>query len=140
MSDMLNGFLLVLTVAAVILIVSMAGELNRQRIRDHVEASGGEVIDMARRWFGGVGGRYATTYDVTYKTRHGKRVTATCITGMMRGVHWVSDRPPDGGMETYEQAEAAEPIRCLECGAKIPAGKTHCPHCGWSYAAAPGQE
>jgi hypothetical protein len=58
------------------------------------------------------------------------------MTSMFRGVQWVSDRPPGSSMETSEEAEEfapAEAIECIACGATIPAGKTRCPHCGWSY-------
>jgi len=137
MDDMFGSFLLLLTVAAVILIVfmgvAMVGALNRQRIHDHVEAGGGKVIQIVSPWWGRrIGGR-VRTYDVTYKTRHGKTTTATCVTSMMTGIHWITDKPPGCDAENYEQAEAAEPFSCLECGAKIAAGKTHCSHCGWSY-------
>lgn len=137
MGDMTSGFLVFLTVATVILIgamiVSMVGALNRQRISDHVEASGGEVIQIvSHRWGRRIGGQLRT-YDVTYKTRHGTKTTATCVTSMMSGTHWLTDKPPDSDVENYEQAEAAEPMRCLECGVKIPAGETRCSHCGWSY-------
>jgi hypothetical protein len=76
-------------------------KFDRQRIREHVEANGGKVVDIAGRWFGRVGGR-SRTYDVTYKTRHGKSITATCVTSMMSGVHWVSGRLPGSAMETSE--------------------------------------
>jgi hypothetical protein len=116
-----------LTVAAVILIwamiVSMVEALNRQRISDHIEASGGEVIQIvSHRWGRRIGGQLRT-YDVTYKTRHGKKTTATCVTSMMSGTHWLTDKPPDSDVGNYEQAEAAEAIRCLECGARSPREK-----------------
>jgi ribosomal protein L40E len=140
MSDLYRVLLLFLAVAAVIVPLFVGRKLDRRRIHEHVEANGGKVIDVARRWFGGRGGgRYMNAYDVTYKSRDGKRVTATCITSMTRGVYWISDRPPDG-METSEEAEAADPTDCLQCGAKIPPGKTRCPRCGWSYAQPSGQE
>jgi hypothetical protein len=130
-----------LATAAVIVPLFVGSKLDHRRIREHVEANGGKVIDVERRWFGGRGGgRYMNAYDVTYKTRDGKRITATCITSMTRGVYWISDRPPGSGMETSEEAGAADPIDCLQCGAKIPPGKTRCHNCGWSCAQPPGQE
>jgi hypothetical protein len=108
LSDLYRVLLLFLAVAAVIVPLFVGRKLDRRRIHEHVEANGGKVIDVARRWFGGRGGgRYMNAYDVTYKSRDGKRVTATCITSMTRGVYWISDRPPDG-METSEEAEAAD--------------------------------
>ena len=34
-----------------------------------------------------------------------------------------------------EDLSSAEPIQCLECGAKIDAGESQCPKCGWTYTA-----
>lgn len=101
---------------------------DRKRIAENIESSGGKVVDIESRILGGLGGRYMRTFDVTYITSHGKRVEATCITNMTRGVVWVSDRAP-GSEATAER----EPIECLQCGAKIPDGKMRCQHCGWSY-------
>jgi hypothetical protein len=140
MSDIGSVILLILALAVPVLLPWVGGRFDRKRIREHVEAHGGKVIDILRHWFGGVGSRYLSAYDVTYMTRHGKRVTATCVTSMTSGVQWVSDRPPGSVMEHSEETEAAESIGCLQCGAKIPAGRTRCPHCGWSYAGAAGEK
>jgi hypothetical protein len=105
-------------------------EWDRERIAENIETGGGKVIDIERRRLGGVGGRYMRTFDVTYTTRHGKRVEASCITNMSRGVIWLNNHPPGGAPRSLAERE---PIECLECGAKIPAGKMRCPHCGWSY-------
>jgi hypothetical protein len=122
--------MLALAIVGVFFIASMNGKFDRERIRENIEASGGRVINIERRRLGGVGAKYMRTFDVTYTTRHGKRVEASCITSMARGVAWVSNHPP--GDVPGSRAEQ-EPIECLECGAKIPAGKMRCPHCGWSY-------
>lgn len=124
-----------LIIAFVIFIMVAMPRYDRQRIREHVEDHGGKVIDIESVWFGS-SGRYGRTYDVTYNSRQGKRITATCMTSMVRGVQWVSDRPPGSDMETAEAAKEpgrSEAIDCIECGTKIPAEKTRCPQCGWSY-------
>jgi len=121
-----------LIVAFVLFLMVAMPQYDRQRIREQVEAHGGKVIEISSRWFGSAS-RYGRTYDVTYETRHGKRVTATCVTSMMRGVQWLSDRPPGSDMEAAGGAGRSEAIDCIACGAKIPARETRCPHCGWSY-------
>lgn len=122
--------ILVLAIVGVFFIASMNGKFDRERIRENIEASGGKVIDIERRRLGGVGAKYMRTFDVTYTTRHGKRVEASCITSMTRGVAWVSNHPPGSAPGSLAERE---PIECLECGAKISAGEMRCPQCGWSY-------
>jgi hypothetical protein len=118
-----------------VLVMFVWPRMDRQRIRENVEAHGGKVIDIDSVWLRAAG-RYGRTYDVIYTSRHGKRITATCMTSMMRGVQWISDRPPGSDRATPDAAEEfgrSEAIDCIACGAKIPAEKTRCPHCGWSY-------
>jgi ribosomal protein L40E len=123
-----------LAIAFVLFLMVAMSQYDRQRIREQVEAHGGKVIEISGRWFGG--SRYGRTYDVTYTSHQGRRITATCMTNMFRAVQWISDRPPGSYMETSEAAEESgrfEAIECIACGAKIPARDTRCPHCGWSY-------
>jgi hypothetical protein len=122
-------------IGAIVFIIAIAvfklillPEWDRERIAESIETGGGKVIDIERRRLGGVGGRYMRTFDVTYITRHGKRLEATCITNITRGVIWISDRAPGNDARSER-----EPIECLECEARIPVGKVRCPHCGWSY-------
>jgi hypothetical protein len=129
-SDIGSIVIFFLVMGGAIFILLMKGKFDRERIQENIEASGGKVIDIERRRLGGVGGRYMRTFDVTYTTRHGRRVEASCITNMTRGVIWVSNHPPGGAPGSLAEKE---PIECLECGAKIPAGKMRCQHCGWSY-------
>jgi hypothetical protein len=123
------------------LVFVLIPKADRKRIREHVDSHGGKVIEILSDWFG-AGGRSARAYDVTYISRNGQRVTAKCITSMTSGVQWLSDKPPESQMESLEVAEEtgrpetsgrSEAIDCIECGAKIPAEKTRCPQCGWSY-------
>jgi hypothetical protein len=69
---------------------------------------------------------------VKYETRRGKIHTATCKTSMFAGIYWADQAP--GLTDTDESPSAPpEPITCLACGTRIPASRTHCPTCGWSY-------
>jgi hypothetical protein len=127
-----------------------AGKLDRERIREHVESSGGHVQSIKGLWSLGFGRRAgnARHYEVRYTTHHGRTITAMCATNMFSGVWWIDQAPPglrsaqepipktpDLSPEEIRQSQAtpAEPITCLSCGAKIHPRQTHCPHCGWSY-------
>ena len=84
-----------LGIAILIASQPVLGRLDRKRIRENIEQSGGKVITMKRRLFWWrLGARYARMYDVTYLTPDSKSITATCLTSMTIGVSWVSDRPP----------------------------------------------
>jgi hypothetical protein len=96
MSDLRTIWLLVCVIAFLALVLFVIPKLDRQRIREHIENHGGKVIEILRGW-GAWGSRSARTYEVTYMTSKGERVTATCVTSMMRGVQWLSDRPPGSG-------------------------------------------
>ncbi|MGB9122768.1 MAG: hypothetical protein WCE73_19285 [Candidatus Angelobacter sp.] len=85
--------------ALLVLVLFVWPKMDRQRIREHVEAHGGKVIDIDRVWLRATG-RYGRTYDVTYITRNGERITAKCITSMTSGVQWVSNSPPGSMSET----------------------------------------
>ncbi len=74
-------------------------QLDRQRIREHVKADGGDVLNISwnsfvRDWLRRSSER---TYDVRYKTSSGLIVTATCKTSMLSGVRWIPDSPNDFG-------------------------------------------
>ena len=129
-------FLFPILIATAVGIRILAGKLDRERICEHVERSGGKVIDicwnpLGRGWFGS---RNERIYDVQYRTRHGKIVQATCKTSMLSGVYWTSDSAPADFMETPEaEDDCTEPTQCLGCGSTIRARVTRCPKCGWSY-------
>src|SRR5262250_117499 len=122
-----------LIIVAAIALRAYEGELDRRRIRDHVERSGGHVHSIESAWsfFGRRPGN-ARHYKVCYKTHHGRTVTATCATNMFSGVWWIEELPPglsraedpDSGApqlsgEEIRQSLATppEPIACLSCGA-----------------------
>src|SRR5262249_42306055 len=90
----------VAAIALVILaafVISVAkGHLDHKRIREYVEAGGSEVLDIVwtrfgKGWFGSGNQRI---YDVTYRTRDGQTLTATCKTAMFAGVYWTGNVPP----------------------------------------------
>jgi hypothetical protein len=83
----------------IIFIFVVIPKMDRQRIREHIDSHGGKVIETESVWFRS-SGRYGRTYDVTYITRRGERITAKCITSMTSGVQWMSDRPPGSMSES----------------------------------------
>jgi hypothetical protein len=140
-----------LIIVGVICYRAYQGNLDRGRIREHVESSGGQVENIEAVWrifgTGWRATRNARLYEVRYKTHHGRTITATCATNMF-GVWWPREGPPGLGNTSESSTRTphlspeeirqslttpAEAITCLACGAKIPARQTHCPHCGWSY-------
>lgn len=124
--------------------------LDRERIRAQVTSHGGVILDIEYNMFRSLLGpaRGARVYDVRYSTKSGRVVSATCATTSFRGVTWLGAAPPGlpdnaafaAGMANasaeereYSNSSAPEAITCLKCGASIPASKTTCHHCGWSY-------
>ena len=103
---------------------------DRGRIRESIASGGGRVIDISWSPFGRgwVGESSDRIYEVTYTNKAGKTIAATCKTSMLTGIFWSSDTPPSDFSE-----EASEPTQCLSCGARIPAERTRCPKCNWSY-------
>lgn len=76
--------------------------LDRSRIAGHVAQEGGTIIRIEwnpfeRGWFGD---RRNRIYQVTYRTRKGKTVTATCKTSMFSGVYWTGKPAPSVETET----------------------------------------
>lgn len=123
---------LVLLGVALLSLRLFAGRLDRARIRSHVRASGGHVLDikwspLGRGWFGSKGDRI---YEVTYRTKAGKTITAACKTSMFSGVYWTSDTAPDSFPDDGSGSSVTE---CLSCGATLPGSTTRCPQCGWTY-------
>jgi hypothetical protein len=87
---------IIFVILAAFVINVAVGRLDHQRIREHVEAGGGEVLAIVwkrfrKGWFGSGNQRI---YDVTYRTRNGKTFTAMCKTAMFAGVYWTGNVPP----------------------------------------------
>jgi hypothetical protein len=94
-----------LSVVAVFAIISrsIAQNLDRQRIREYVENGGNEVLEIVWKRFGkGWLGSNQRIYDVTFKTRQGKTLTATCKTNLFGGVYWTGQAPPIDPEEVAE--------------------------------------
>jgi hypothetical protein len=89
-------------------VISVAkGHLDHKRIRESIEAGGSEIIDIVwkrfgKGWFGSGNQRI---YDVTYRTREGQTVTATCKTAMFAGVYWTGNVPPLTSSETTQHTD-----------------------------------
>jgi hypothetical protein len=118
-----------IVIPVMIAIRLFAGHFDRERIREHVERSGGKVLDITwnpfgRGWFGS---RYERIYEVRYRGRHGRTVEATCKTSMFSGVYWTGDSAP------ADFDDRSDETRCLRCGSTIQPGNARCPKCGWSY-------
>ena len=127
MNESLFPGLIILALFTIIRIA--ADRFDRERIQAYVEHEGGVLIDIVWNPFGtGWFGSRERIYDVEYRTRDGKTVTATCKTSLWAGVYWTSGTLPSGFTETSN-----EPTECMSCGATIPARKNRCPQCGWSY-------
>ena len=106
----------------------LSDHFDRARITRYVRASGGTVKNIAwdplgPGWFGARGVRI---YQVCYRTRHGKTVTANCKTSLFSGVYWT------GGPVAVSES-SSEAVSCLSCGSVIPEDADQCPKCGWSY-------
>jgi hypothetical protein len=112
---------------------SYFGKLDRRRITENVIENGGEVLRIVRHSPPKLANRSDNVYDVAYKTRAGKRISAMCMTSISSGVVWISDKPPQDGIEISDEPVPTESISCLQCTAKIAPQATNCPQCGWSY-------
>jgi hypothetical protein len=92
MNDLSSVFFLALMAAIVIFAFVLTPKLDRERIRENIEAHGGKIVEISKVWEWTR--HYDRCYEVSYLTPRGKSVNATCRTNMWRGVCWVNDRPP----------------------------------------------
>ncbi|HEY7402421.1 MAG TPA: hypothetical protein VIB39_02790 [Candidatus Angelobacter sp.] len=113
---------------------SYFARLDLRRITENVTENGGEVIRITLHSPSRIGNRSSDkVYDVAFKTRDGKRITTMCMTSISSGVVWISEKPPEDGIEISDEPVPTESINCLQCGAKISPVATNCKQCGWSY-------
>ena len=109
---------------------------DRRRLQAAVRERGGEVLKLKLKGWG----RAERSYEVLFRSREGQLVTARCAVSLLTGVRWTEellrfDIPESTfGDQAGTDIEAlVDPAACLACGAAIPAWKSRCPQCGWSY-------
>jgi hypothetical protein len=86
--------LAVVVIGAAILFRLLAGNMDRDRIRDYVQGRGGRMLSctwapFGTGWFGDKSDRI---YEVSYLDKEGNQHRATCKTSMWTGVYWTEDR------------------------------------------------
>ena len=91
-ADFTLVFFITAAIVGAVVVPFLLGKADRKRITRQIEANDGRVIEILWSWDSG--SRYERSYNVSYITARGVRVTATCRTNM-NGVYWVSDLPPD---------------------------------------------
>ena len=96
--------LLVFALVLLILRFIVGGNYDRRKIREDVERSGGQVVDVS--WTPGFGGGHTRLYTVIYRTRDGKTMTTTCRTGPWMGVYWSGDSEMAGFRRSSAQSES----------------------------------
>jgi hypothetical protein len=81
-------------IAIAIVIRLMAGGMNHERIKNYVEARGGQIIDSAWAPFGPgwLGEKIAAIYAVRYRDRDNNVHEAHCKTSLSTGVYFTEDR------------------------------------------------
>ena len=134
MEFLIPVFFIALAVAAFLFARSYFARLDRRRITENVMENGGEIIRIEPHSPSRIGNRVDRVYDVEFKTHAGKCITGMCMTSFSSGVIWISEKPPETGMEVSSESQPAGAIQCLQCGTTMSTGTTHCPQCGWSYS------
>src|SRR5882762_2410533 len=129
MDNLVPVILLVGLIAIALVVSKYFACLDHQRIREHVESSGGTVLNIVRNLQSGWRRSRDRAYDVRYKTRHDVTLTATCRTGVFSGIYWVSNMLPSGSDQIPETSIEPELMECPACGWKITAQQTHCSRC-----------
>lgn len=119
--------------------VRLTGRLqDGRRIAAHLQANGCEALringtrlpDLQRGERG---------YRVSFQNRRGQSAEGTCAVSLLGGVRWTShamgfELVDDNGEAISSSLETLEEESvCLTCGGVIPARKSRCPRCGWSY-------
>lgn len=113
---------------------SYFAKLDRRRITENVIENGGEVVSIELHSPSRIGSRSSDkVYDVAFKTRSGKCITTMCMTSISSGVVWISEKPPEQGIEISRGPAPTESINCLQCGTKLAPHSSRCSECGWSY-------
>lgn len=97
-----------------------AGGMDRDRVRDHIESSGGRLLEkrwapFGKGWFGEKNDRI---YEIRFIDSAGNEHEATCKTSLFSGVYLTGDRivqyaaPPTPPMAPFDsQAEENQRLR-----------------------------
>ena len=123
--DRYQIYLLVIGAAVAIRIVMHF--VDKNRIKDDVEAKGGRIISISwnpfgRGWFFEKNERH---YTVIYADRLGATVSATCKTSLFTGIYWAD---PPASEEPAPKFISRH--HCSKCGYGISAEWRACPNCG----------
>lgn len=127
-----SGWGLLLVAGGALVARLVAGRLDRERIREYIESAGGRVLNIVWNPTGpGWLGSSERIYDVTYETRGGEVLTATCKTTLTSGVYWTGQAAPSGLIENSPtKPVSGEAIHCAKCGSKLESQQLYCPSCG----------
>jgi hypothetical protein len=117
----------VLAIGAGLAVRVLVHFVDKKRIKDAVEATGGRIISIswkpfARGWFFEKNERH---YAVTYTKRSGATASATCKTSLFTGVYWADPLESDEPRPRFISRHS-----CSQCGYAINAEWRVCPNCG----------
>jgi hypothetical protein len=119
--------------------VRLAGRWeDGKRIGAHLQMNGCEAMRISRSSVSGLQ-RGERGYQVSFRNRQGQAVEGACAVSLLGGVRWTShtlgfELVDEHGEPVPTNPEALEEeSTCLTCGGVIPARKSRCPRCGWSY-------
>jgi len=100
--------------------------VDKNRIKDEIEAKGGRVLSISwnpfgRGWFFEKGERH---YAVTYTDVSGATISTGCKTSFFTGVYWAE------GPRTETPPRVIPRHRCSACGYALSIDWRACPNCG----------
>jgi hypothetical protein len=101
--------------------------VDKNRIKDEVEANGGRVLSITwnpfgRGWFFEKGERH---YQVDYIDRSGVTVSTGCKTSLFTGIYWA-----EGPRLEEPPPRIISRLRCATCGYTLKSDWRACPNCG----------
>ena len=100
--------------------------IDKNRIKDEVEAKGGRIMSitwnpLGRGWFFEKGERH---YQVDYIDHSGVTVSTGCKTSLFTGIYWAE------GPRLGEPTRIISRLRCGTCGYALKFDWRACPNCG----------